>query len=387
MKTIKSGEEDKPGGRETLLEYVFASQILMESMFAGSFVKNLLLASKTFKVKTSSRDLTVKILSPDGEKAQKFLDFLKELEKAVLHGLSGKKSAGQMLDQRDFEQLLSACKSSSLQNIQEFFTNRIPVSPKKKDVVPRTKNQLRYTKEIRSKDMVFGIGPAGTGKTYLAMALAVSELLAGNFSRIILTRPAVEAGENLGFLPGKLEEKINPYLRPLYDALYDMLDHEEANTFLERGIIEVAPLAFMRGRTLSNSFIILDEAQNATREQMLMLLTRIGFKSKCVIAGDPSQIDLPSKHASGLKEALKRLADVEEISICSFTPEDVLRHTLVEKIIEAYKKPLPEKEEKEENEVEMEKREEEDLCLHPVKETPSSAGNKRNQAKSSGRKK
>ncbi|MBP5181486.1 MAG: PhoH family protein, partial [Lentisphaeria bacterium] len=163
--------------------------------------------------------------------------------------------------------------------------------------------------------------------------------------RIVLTRPAVEAGENLGFLPGKLEEKINPYLRPLYDALYDMLEYEEAGKLLERGIIEVAPLAFMRGRTLSNAFIVLDEAQNATREQMLMLLTRIGFKSKCVIAGDPSQIDLPSKRASGLAEALDRLSGMEEIAICRFSTEDVLRHTLVEKIVEAYRRPLPEERE------------------------------------------
>ena len=342
MKKLKTKDEDKPGGHELSLQYDIPSPVLMESMFAGAFVKNLALASRTFKVKTAARDLSIKIISADQEKAEKFLDFLKELENAVLKGLTGRGSAGQMLDQRDFEQLLAACKSSSVENIQAFFTNRIKVSPKKRDVVPRTPNQLDYTKSIREKDMVFGIGPAGTGKTYLAMALAVSELLAGNFNRIVLTRPAVEAGENLGFLPGKLEEKINPYLRPLYDALYDMLDYEEANTFLERGIIEVAPLAFMRGRTLSNSFIILDEAQNATKEQMLMLLTRIGFKSKCVIAGDPSQIDLPSRRASGLPEALKRLSGIEEIAICRFSTEDVLRHTLVERIIEAYKKPLQE---------------------------------------------
>ena len=352
MKKIKSGDEDKPGGHECRLQYDIPSPVLMESMFAGAFVKNLALASKTFKVKTAARDLSIKILSDDIKTAEKFLDFLKELEKAVTIGLSGAGKGGRMLDQRDFEQLLAACKSSSVQNIQEFFGNRIKVSPKKRDVVPRTPHQLSYTKNIREKDMVFGIGPAGTGKTYLAMALAVSELLAGNFSRIVLTRPAVEAGENLGFLPGKLEEKINPYLRPLYDALYDMLDFEEANTFLERGIIEVAPLAFMRGRTLSNSFIILDEAQNATKEQMLMLLTRIGFKSKCVIAGDPSQIDLPVKRASGLVEALKRLSGIEEIAICRFTPEDVLRHTLVEKIIEAYKAPLTEENESGEEEKE-----------------------------------
>lgn len=340
MKKIEVKDEDKPGGRNECLQYDIASPALMESMFAGAFIKNLALASKTFKVKTSARDLTIKVISSDEVNGKKFLDFLKELENAVHKGLDGRNNVAQMLDQRDFEQLLAACKSSSIENIQAFFTNRIKVSPKKRDVVPRTPNQLDYTKNIRSKDMVFGIGPAGTGKTYLAMALAVSELLAGNFSRIVLTRPAVEAGENLGFLPGKLEEKINPYLRPLYDALYDMLDYEEANTFLERGIIEVAPLAFMRGRTLSNAFIILDEAQNATKEQMLMLLTRIGFKSKCVVAGDPSQIDLPSRRASGLSEALKRLSGMEEIAICRFSTQDVLRHTLVEKIIEAYKKPL-----------------------------------------------
>ncbi|MBO4305525.1 MAG: PhoH family protein, partial [Lentisphaeria bacterium] len=205
----------------------------MEGMFAGSFVKNLALAAKTFGVKTAARDLSVKILSDRKEKAETFLKFLQGLEHAAVKGLSGGKGVCGMLDQRDFEQILSAGKSSSLENIQEFFASRIKVSPKKRDVVPRTPHQLDYTKCIREKDMVFGIGPAGTGKTYLAMALAVSELLAGNFSRIILTRPAVEAGENLGFLPGKLEERINPYLRPLYDALYDMMEMGEAGTFLE----------------------------------------------------------------------------------------------------------------------------------------------------------
>lgn len=345
MKDLCFGDEDKPGGaaQAPLYQYKIASPVLMESMFAASFVKNLALASKTFRVKTAARDLCINIISGSKEDAEKFRDFLEELEKSVLTGNKGLSSSGmRMLEQRDFEQMLALCKSSSAKNIQDFFANRIKVSPRKREVVPRTPNQLAYTKSIREKDMVFGIGPAGTGKTYLAMALAVSELLAGNFNRIILTRPAVEAGENLGFLPGKLEEKINPYLRPLYDALYDMLDFEEANTFLERGIIEVAPLAFMRGRTLSDSFIILDEAQNTTREQMLMLLTRIGFKSKCVIAGDPSQIDLPSKGASGLSEAMRRLAPIEEIAICRFSTEDVLRHTLVEKIIEAYRKPVQE---------------------------------------------
>ena len=171
------------------------------------------------------------------------------------------------------------------------------------------------------------------------MALAVSEFLSGHFDRIILTRPAVEAGENLGFLPGKLEEKINPYLRPLYDALYDMMEVNEASEFMERGIIEVAPLAFMRGRTLNHAFVILDEAQNTTREQMLMFLTRLGFRSKCVVAGDPTQTDLPGHKSSGLPEAVRRLEPVDEIRICRFSAEDVVRHSLVEKIVNAYRNP------------------------------------------------
>lgn len=191
---------------------------------------------------------------------------------------------------------------------------------------------------MREKDIVFGIGPAGTGKTYLAMAMAVSELLAGNFSRIILTRPAREAGENLGFLPGNLEEKIMPYLRPLYDALYDMLEFEEASLLIEKNVIEVAPLAFMRGRTLNNAYIILDEAQNTTDDQMLMFLTRLGFDSKCVITGDPFQTDLDKRQTSGLLHATKALTDVDEIAVCNFTTKDVVRHALVEKIITAYQK-------------------------------------------------
>ena len=202
--------------------------------------------------------------------------------------------------------------------------------------MPRTPTQLDYVRALRKKSVVFGVGPAGTGKTYLAMAMAVSKLLAGDCDRIILTRPAVEAGENLGFLPGKLEEKINPYLRPLYDALYDMMDFAEAEQLIERNIIEVAPLAFMRGRTLNNAFIILDEAQNATPEQMLMFLTRLGFKSQCVICGDPSQTDLPHRKASGLADAVRRLEQIPEIAVCHFNASDVVRHRLVEKIVLAY---------------------------------------------------
>lgn len=206
----------------------------------------------------------------------------------------------------------------------------------KKTVVPKTVNQRVYLEAIERRDLVFGIGPAGTGKTYLAVAMAVSALLNKQVSRIILTRPAVEAGERLGFLPGTLQEKIDPYLRPLYDALFDMLDIERVEKYLERNTIEIAPLAFMRGRTLNDSFIILDEAQNSTAEQMKMFLTRQGFNSKMMVTGDLTQIDLPKHQKSGLKDALDVLRDVDGISFTFFTSRDVVRHPLVAKIVRAY---------------------------------------------------
>ncbi len=201
---------------------------------------------------------------------------------------------------------------------------------------PKSAAQKGYLDAIRAHDIVFGVGPAGTGKTYLAMAKAVAALLGHEVKRIILTRPAVEAGERLGFLPGDLVEKVNPYLRPLYDALHDMLDIDRTQQLLERGLIEVAPLAFMRGRTLNGSFVILDEAQNTTSEQMMMFLTRLGFDSKAVVTGDVTQTDLPSGARSGLVEATDLLADVEGIAICRFSKRDVVRHPLVERIIQAY---------------------------------------------------
>ena len=202
--------------------------------------------------------------------------------------------------------------------------------------MPKSVNQRRYLEAIEQHDIVFGIGPAGTGKTYLAMAQAVAFLLAKRVSRIILARPAVEAGEKLGFLPGDLQEKVNPYLRPLYDALYDMIEIERADRMLERGIIEVAPIAFMRGRTLNDAFVILDEAQNTTSEQMKMFLTRLGFGSKAVVTGDITQIDLPAARASGLVEAMKVVGKVEGISFVHFDDKDVVRHPLVQQIVKAY---------------------------------------------------
>jgi len=204
-------------------------------------------------------------------------------------------------------------------------------------IQPRTVNQKRYVDAIRSTTMTFGCGPAGTGKTYLAMALAVAALESRQVSRIVLTRPAVEAGERLGFLPGDLMAKVDPYLRPLFDALYDMMDGERVTAMLERGVVEVAPLAFMRGRTLNDAFIILDEAQNTTREQMRMFLTRLGFGSRAVITGDPTQIDLPRDQMSGLNEARQVLVGVPGIEIIEFERADVVRHKLVQSIVEAYR--------------------------------------------------
>src|SRR5713101_2223974 len=206
----------------------------------------------------------------------------------------------------------------------------------KKLLTPKTVNQRRYMEAIERNDLVFGVGPAGTGKTYLAVAMGISALLSKRVSRIILTRPAVEAGERLGFLPGTLQEKVDPYLRPLYDALHDMLDPEKVEKLLERSIIEVAPIAFMRGRTLNDSFIILDEAQNSTPEQMKMFLTRLGFNSKAVVTGDVTQIDLPIGKKSGLIEALEICGEIEGIGVLHFTDKDVVRHNLVQRIIRAY---------------------------------------------------
>ncbi len=226
----------------------------------------------------------------------------------------------------------------SAESLRELFPRRIVVRTPVREVVPRSPNQVRYLQEMERSDLVFGIGPAGTGKTYLAVAMAISMLLRKAVRRIILARPAVEAGEKLGFLPGDMQEKINPYLRPLYDALYDMLDAEKVQRLIDRGVIEVAPIAFMRGRTLSNSFIIMDEAQNSTSEQMKMFLTRIGLNSKTVVTGDVTQVDLPSGQKSGLIESARILKHIGDISFCHFDHRDVVRHHLVRLIIQAYEK-------------------------------------------------
>ena len=246
--------------------------------------------------------------------------------------------AGLGVDVTDLDFLLRLLDNGEAIDPQALLEERIPVPTKKRFVNPKSLGQRRYIQAMRRNDIVIGIGPAGTGKTYLAMAMAVAGLAAKAFSRIILARPAVEAGEKLGFLPGDLLEKVNPYLRPLYDALYDMLEFDKAQRLIERGAIEVAPLAFMRGRTLNDSFVILDEAQNATVEQMKMFLTRLGFYSKAVITGDITQVDLPDGKQSGLIHLQHVLRDIEGISFVYFSERDVVRHPLVQDIIKAYER-------------------------------------------------
>jgi phosphate starvation-inducible PhoH-like protein len=255
----------------------------------------------------------------------------------VFTQLDEARRGGAVIGKQEFRYALQTAEAGETTgNIAELATDRIVCSPRKAPVIPKTPGQRDYVRAIRENDVVFGVGPAGTGKTYLAMAMAVAALKKEQVSRIVLTRPAVEAGEALGFLPGALEEKILPYLRPLYDALYDMLETDEIQKFMDRGIIEIAPLAYMRGRTLNHSFVVLDEAQNTTAEQMFMFLTRLGNESKCVITGDRTQIDLPRNKRSGLLEATEVLQNVDGIAIRTLHRRDVVRHPLVQAIINAY---------------------------------------------------
>ena len=252
-----------------------------------------------------------------------------------LRGLAGK---GYSFRPDDLKHAISSLAKGADLSLSDLFASSITVSSKKRPVVPKTPAQLDYINAIKGHDIVVGIGPAGTGKTYLAMAMAINSLLRKQVSRVILTRPAVEAGERLGYLPGDMYEKINPYLRPLYDALYDMMSVSQANRYIEQGTIEIAPLAFMRGRTLNDAFIILDEAQNTTSEQMKMYITRLGYNSKTVLTGDVTQIDLPKGRQSGLVEAQEVLGDIEGIKVVYFSERDVVRHKLVKKIVKAYER-------------------------------------------------
>ncbi|HEX4460000.1 MAG TPA: PhoH family protein [Polyangia bacterium] len=243
---------------------------------------------------------------------------------------------GKPLATQDIARAVAVLAGDQRAQIKDVFRDTVLMASRARPIQPKGMAQKRYIDAIREQDIVFGIGPAGTGKTYLAMAAAVRALMDKEVKRIVLARPAVEAGEKLGFLPGTMAEKVNPYLRPLYDALHDMMDFERAELLIEKGVIEVAPLAFMRGRTLNDAFVILDEAQNSTPEQMKMFLTRLGFNSKSVITGDITQIDLPSGNKSGLLEARDLLGNIDGITFCEFTDVDVVRHPLVQKIIKAY---------------------------------------------------
>ena len=293
----------------------------------GSFDENIKLIEHELDVSVVSRDDQLKI---SGE-AENVLYAVKAVQ--GLLGLAGRKET---ITEQNVRYIINLVKAGNEEHINDIARDVLCVTAKGKPIKPKTLGQKRYVDAIKKNTITLGIGPAGTGKTYLAVAAAVAAFRDKQVNRIILTRPAVEAGERLGFLPGDLQSKVDPYLRPLYDALFDMLGAETYNKYLERGSIEVAPLAYMRGRTLDDSFIILDEAQNTSREQMKMFLTRLGFGSKIVITGDITQIDLPRDTVSGLKEAMRVLKGVEDIAICKLGEADVVRHVIVQRIIKAY---------------------------------------------------
>lgn len=295
----------------------------------GEHDENLKLVEELLEVKISARGSEVQLwgAKEDRDLALKLLNELYELVKR-----------GYPLYRMDVGFASRILKQDPNADLKDIFLDAVYISTKKQSIAPKSLAQKEYVDAIRQYDIVLGIGPAGTGKTYLAMAMAVSSLTRKQVSRIILTRPALEAGEKLGFLPGDIQEKVNPYLRPLYDALHDMMDWQQTSRLLERGVVEVAPLAFMRGRTLNDSFVILDEAQNTTSEQMKMFLTRLGFGSKAVITGDITQIDLPASRPSGLVDVIQILKGIEGIRFVYFSELDVVRHRLVQDVIKAYEK-------------------------------------------------
>jgi phosphate starvation-inducible PhoH-like protein len=304
----------------------FENARVAQQLFAND-PHNLDALESALGVKATSREGWIK-LDGSAEDVTRAKNLFQLLENAL--------RTGGAIRTRDFTQAVSVVKNEGTDALRDLYAERINTSPRKANVTPKTTGQRKYVQAIRAHDVTFGIGPAGTGKTYLAMAMAVAALREEKVSRIILTRPAVEAGEALGFLPGDLYEKITPYLRPLHDALHDMMPAEDIQKNMEKAVIEIAPLAYMRGRTLNNAFIILDEAQNSTAEQMFMFLTRLGHGSKAVITGDPTQIDLPGHKISGLVESVRALRQTSGISIVEFSRKDVVRHPLVQRIIEAY---------------------------------------------------
>ncbi|MDY6990379.1 MAG: PhoH family protein [Thermodesulfobacteriota bacterium] len=312
---------DPPGIRITLEDNVLAKALF------GEHNGHLRQIARALGVETHARGNTVNIRGDTIATA---------LAQRLLLELYGLLEEGYPIYPSDIDHAIAILSSNDGARLKDIFLDTVYITSKKRPITPKGVAQKEYIDAMRTHDIVFGIGPAGTGKTYLAMAMAVSFLTKGQVNRIILTRPAVEAGESLGFLPGDLYEKVNPYLRPLYDALHDMMRFEKASQLIQQGAIEVAPLAFMRGRTLNDSFVILDEAQNTTSEQMKMFLTRLGFSSKAVITGDITQIDLPNGKISGLVETKDILQGIKGISFVLFSKKDVVRHQLVQEIIKAY---------------------------------------------------
>jgi phosphate starvation-inducible protein PhoH and related proteins len=317
--------EDKT--EDEVLKLSFDDTHVARNLF-GPREENIKYLRKYFDIRTSVRGNHLTLM---GRK--------KELESSskVIHELAGIVKTGHSISSADIDQAVRYI-SQTDKGFDELYKDQIYIPTTRKVVTPKTRNQKLYVEAIRNHDIVIGIGPAGTGKTYLAMAMALSAYFRKEVSRIILTRPAIEAGEKLGFLPGTMYEKVNPYLRPLYDALYDMVDMDRAARLIEKGALEIAPLAFMRGRTLNDAFVILDEAQNTASEQMKMFLTRLGFSSRTVVTGDVTQIDLPDKRSSGLVEIQHVLKGVRGIKFLYFTERDVVRHPLVQKIIKAYER-------------------------------------------------
>jgi len=325
MKTRSASRKPETADLQEL-KIAFDDNLVARSLF-GEQNLHLREISDTLDIQIHARGNTV-ILLGDVINTQLAERLLKQLYSLIEEGYP--------IYQGDVDYAIRILSTDDRAKLKEIFLDTVYITSQKRPITPKGLAQKEYIDAIRKFDIVFGIGPAGTGKTYLAMAMAVSSLAKGRVNRIILTRPAVEAGESLGFLPGDLYEKVNPYLRPLYDALHDMMHYEKASRLIEQGAIEVAPLAFMRGRTLNDSFVILDEAQNTTSEQMKMFLTRLGFSSKAVITGDITQIDLPNEKVSGLVQAKNILQGVEGIGFIMFSKKDVVRHRLVQDIIKAY---------------------------------------------------
>ena len=313
--------------QEEFSEKVIYDDLQTANLLFGAHGENLKRIAGTIGVKINTKGNALTVQGGD-------LDV--HLSLRVLNDLYALLKKGYPLFPADIDYAIRMISDDRTINLEDIFLDTVYISSKKKVITPKSLAQKRYIDAIRRYDLVIGIGPAGTGKTYLAMAMAVASLMKQEVERIVLTRPAVEAGEKLGFLPGDIAEKVNPYLRPLYDALHDMMDFDRASRLLERSVIEVAPLAFMRGRTLNDAFVILDEAQNTGPEQMKMFLTRLGFGSKAVITGDITQVDLPDNKASGLIEIQSILKDIEGIEFVYFSEKDVVRHPLVQDIIKAY---------------------------------------------------